>query len=86
MHNISKTFASSIQKSFGTDDIPYYASHLWQQMPIDVCEAVSLVLFKNHIKTWKLGIRTCKRAKDLCKMSSISGLGPLVTDGNISVN
>ena len=38
---------------YGRDAIPYCASQLWQEVPIDICEATSLALLKNHIKTWK---------------------------------
>ena len=37
----------------GLDAIPYRASQLWQQVPVDIREAASQALFKNHIKTWK---------------------------------
>ena len=30
--------------------IPYCVSQLWQQVPIDIREAASLALFKNHIR------------------------------------
>ena len=35
---------------YGLDAIPYRASQLWQQVPIDIREAASLALFKNRIK------------------------------------
>ena len=38
---------------YGLDVIPYRASQLWQQVPIDIREAASLALFKNYIKTWE---------------------------------
>ena len=38
---------------YGRDAIQYCASQLWQEVPIDICEATSLALLKNHIKTWK---------------------------------
>ena len=38
---------------YGLDAIPYRASELWQQAPIDIREAASLAFSKNHIKTWK---------------------------------
>ena len=55
---ISETFTSSRQKNphllkYRLDAIPYCASQLWQQVPIDIREAISLALFKNRIKTWK---------------------------------
>ena len=37
----------------GLDAIPYRASQLWQQVPVDIREAASQALFKNHTKTWK---------------------------------
>ena len=40
---------------YGLDAIPYRASQLWQQVPIDIRETASLTLFKNCIKTWKCG-------------------------------
>ena len=36
---------------YGPNAIPYRASQLWQQVPIDIREAASLALFKNCIKT-----------------------------------
>ena len=36
---------------YGLDALPYCVSQLWQQVPIDIGEAVSLTLFKNRIKT-----------------------------------
>ena len=48
---------------YGLDAIPYRTSQLWQQVPIDIREAASLTLFKNHIKTWKsedCPYRSCK--------------------------
>ena len=38
---------------YGIDAVPYRASQLWQQVTIGICEAASLALFKNLIKTWK---------------------------------
>ena len=38
---------------YGLDTIPYRASQLWKQVPIDIRETASLALFKNRIKTWK---------------------------------
>ena len=35
------------------DAIPYRASQLWQQVPIDIHKAAFLALFKNCIKSWK---------------------------------
>ena len=37
----------------GLDAIPYHVSKFWQQVPIDIREVTSLVLFKNRIQTWK---------------------------------
>ena len=50
------------------DAIPYRASQLWQQVPIDIREAAFLTLFKNCIKTWKCEDCPCRS----CKMSGIS--------------
>ena len=36
---------------YGLDAIPYRASQLWQQAPIDIREAAFVALFKNRIKT-----------------------------------
>ena len=38
---------------YGLDAIPYRASQIWQQVPIDIREAISLPLFKILIKTWQ---------------------------------
>ena len=40
--------------------IPYCAGHLWEQVPIDITEAASLVIFKNLSKTWKWDVLTAK--------------------------
>ena len=56
---------------YGLDAIPYRASRLWQQVPIDNLEVASLALFKNHIKTWKC--EDCP--KYLFIMSGISDQG-----------
>ena len=45
------------------DAIPYRASQLWQQVPIDIHEVVSLALFKNIIKTWKCEDFPCRSYK-----------------------
>ena len=45
---------------YGLDAIPYRASQLWQQVAIDICEAASLNLFKNRIKTWKWEDSPCR--------------------------
>ena len=71
---------------YGLDVFPHRASHLWQQLPIDIHEATSLALFKNRIKTWKCEDFPCRSCKILIKMSRISDNGPLVTNGNISIN
>ena len=58
---------------YGLDAIPYYASQLWQQVPIDIPEAASLLaLFKNRIKTWKYEDCLCRSCKILFKMLGIS--------------
>ena len=61
------------------DTIPYCASQLWQQVPIDIREAASLALFKNPIKTWKCEDCPLKPCKIFIKMSGISNWSPLVT-------
>ena len=48
---------------YGLDAIPYRASQLWQQVPIDICEAVCLAFFKNRIKTWKCEYSPCRSCK-----------------------
>ena len=46
---------------YGFDAIPYRASQLWQQVPIDIRGAAFLALFKNRIKTCEdCPCRTCK--------------------------
>ena len=43
--------------------MPHHASQFWQEVPIDIHEGTSLVLFKNRIKTWKCDDypdRSCK--------------------------
>ena len=48
---------------YGLDAIPYCASQLWQQLPIDNREAAYLNLFKNRIKTWKCEDCPCRSCK-----------------------
>ena len=48
---------------YGLDVCPYRASQLWEQVSIDIREAASLALFKNHIKTWKCEDCTCRSCK-----------------------
>ena len=48
---------------YGLDAIPYHASLLWQQVPIDIRKAPSLTLFKNCIKTWKWEDCPCRSCK-----------------------
>ena len=48
---------------YGIDAIPYCASQLWQQVPIDLREAPSLALFKNRIKTLKCEDCSCRFCK-----------------------
>ena len=69
---------------YGLDAIQYCASQLQQQVPIVICEAASLALLKNRIKTWKCQIVHVDLRKYLFKMSGISDQGPLVTNRNIS--
>ena len=48
---------------YGLNAIPYCASQLCQQVPIDIREAASLVLFKTRIKTWKCKDFPCRSCK-----------------------
>ena len=48
---------------YGLNAIPYHASQLWQQVPIYICEAVSIALFKNRLKTWECEDCPCKSCK-----------------------
>ena len=57
-HNFQKDNPRSLK--YGLDLIPYCASQLWQQVPIDIREAASLSLFKNYIKTWKCEDCPCR--------------------------
>ena len=45
------------------DSIPYCASQLWQQVPVDILEATSIALSKNRIKTWKCDDCPCRSCK-----------------------
>ena len=47
----------------GLDAIPYSASQLWQEVPIDIREAASIALFKNRIKTWNCEGCPCRSCK-----------------------
>ena len=71
---------------YGLDAVPYRASQLWQQVPNDIREATSLAFFKNRIKSWKCEDFPRRSSKCFFKISGISDQGPLVTDGNMSVN
>ena len=69
------------------DVIPYRASQLWQQVPIDVREAAFLALFsKIALRLGNVKIAHVDLAKCLFKMLGMSDTGPLVTDCYISVN
>ena len=57
---------------YGLDLIPYRASQLWQQVPIEIREAASAALFKNRMKTWKVKIVHVDLVKYLLKVSGIS--------------
>ena len=48
---------------YGLDAVPYRASQPWQQVSTDICEAASLALFKNRIKTWKCEDCPCRSGK-----------------------
>ena len=54
------------------DAIPYCASQLWQQLPIDIREADSLALSKIALKLGNVKIAHVDLAKYLFKMSGIS--------------
>ena len=69
------------------DVIPYRASQLWQQVPIDVREAAFLALFsKIALRLGNVKIAHVDLAKFLFKMSGMSDTGPLVTGCYISIN
>ena len=57
---------------YGHDAIPYCASQLWQQVPIDIREAACLALLKNCIKNWK-----CRSWKILIQNVAYIWLGPI---------
>ena len=48
---------------YGLDAIPYRASQLWEQVPVDIHEAASLAIFKFGIKTWKCEDCPCISSK-----------------------
>ena len=48
---------------YGLDAIPYRTRQHWQQVPIDIREAVSLTLFKNRIKAWECIGCPCRSSK-----------------------
>ena len=48
---------------YGLDAIPYCTSQLWQQVPIEIREAASLIFFKNRIKTCKREDCPCRSCK-----------------------
>ena len=45
---------------YGPDAIPYRVSQLLQQVPIDICQAASLPLFEDCIKTWECEDFPCR--------------------------
>ena len=57
---------------YGLDAIPYRASELWQQVPIDIREASSLTLSKMTFRLGNVKIFHVDLAKYLFKMSGIS--------------
>ena len=61
----------------GLDAIPYRASQLWQQVPTDIREAVSLTLFKNLINTWKCEDCPCRSCKKFIQNVGYIWLGPI---------
>ena len=48
---------------YGVDAIPYRASQLWQQIPINIREVASPAYFKNRIKAWKCEDCPCRSWK-----------------------
>ena len=74
-----------ISLKYGLDAIPYCASQLWQELPIENGEVASLALFKNCIKTWKCEDCPCRSCKIFIQNVGYIWLGP-ITDRNISVN
>ena len=56
MYNLANFHIFQIENprllKYELDVIPYRASQLWQQVPIDIREAIPLPLFKILIKTW----------------------------------
>ena len=62
---------------YEVDAIPYCTSQLWQQVPIDICEAASLTLFKNRIKTWKCENCPCRSCKMFIQNVGYIWLGPI---------
>ena len=64
MNNIFKLRDNPRLFKYGLGAIPYRASQLWQQVPIDIREVASLAIFKNCIKNWKCEdcpYRSCKK-------------------------
>ena len=57
---------------YGLDAIPYRASQLWQQVPIDICEAASLTLSKIALRLGNVKIVHVDLVKYLFKMPGIS--------------
>ena len=57
MYNLANFHIFQIENprllKYELDVIPYRASQLWQQVPIDIREAIPLPLFKILIKTWQ---------------------------------
>ena len=64
MNNIFKLRDNPCLFKYGLGAIPYRASQLWQQVPIDIREVAFLAIFKNRIKNWKCEdcpYRSCKK-------------------------
>ena len=57
---------------YGLNVFPYRASQLWQQVPIDICEAASLTLSKIALRLGNVKIVHADLVKYLFKMSGIS--------------
>ena len=81
MYNLANFHIFQIENprllKYELDVIPYRASQLWQQVPIDIREAIPLPLFKILIKTWQkrnyyLYINNASIICDNCRNSNVS--------------
>ena len=62
---------------YGFDTIPYRASQLWQQVPIDIRKATSLALLKSSIKALKCEDSPCISSKVSIQNVEYISLGPI---------